>query len=71
MSRVDRLLDQARQAARLADRVHGVRSPISAAAWDVVSELLDVRSSTKKDPEFNWENHCSENPDSPECKIYE
>ncbi|MDJ0734798.1 MAG: CBS domain-containing protein [Nostocaceae cyanobacterium] len=66
-------LEAAREEARAICEEKGATSRECAAAWDVVEELqaeaADQRA--KKQQETSLQSYCEDNPDAPECRIYE
>ena len=69
-------LDAAREEARAICDEKGNTSKECAAAWDVVEELLaessDRRTLARQKPsEEGMAAFCSDNPDAPECRVYE
>ncbi|NEP60106.1 MAG: CBS domain-containing protein [Symploca sp. SIO2G7] len=67
-------LEAAREEARAICEAKGATSPECAAAWDAVEELqaeaADQRSA-KQDKSSSMKQYCDDNPDAPECRIYE
>ncbi|MEM9137780.1 MAG: CBS domain-containing protein [Cyanobacteria bacterium P01_F01_bin.42] len=70
---VEDRLEVAREEARAICKEKGDTSPDCAAAWDVVEELqmiaADQRSQATE--KTSMQTYCDENPDAPECRIYE
>ncbi|MEO1133307.1 MAG: Calvin cycle protein CP12 [Cyanobacteria bacterium J06639_1] len=48
----------------------GETDPHCRAAWDAVEEVLAARSH-KPSTESNFDRHCRDYPEAPECRIYE
>ena len=49
---------------------YGEGDPHCRAAWDAVEEVLAARSHQPKAPS-SLEQHCAENPDAVECRVYD
>lgn len=66
-------IEVAREEARRICDQRGPTSPECAAAWDVVEELQATASDQrrKEDSKTAFNTYCEENPDAPECRIYE
>ena len=69
-------LEAAREEARAICDAKGDTSKECAAAWDVVEELLAETSDRRAQAKFKPKEEgiaafCSENPDAPECRVYE
>jgi hypothetical protein len=65
-------IEQAREDARQAGEKHGKTSPEYIVAMDTLEELHQEaghRSAAK--PKSSLERHCSDNPEAPECLIYD
>lgn len=48
----------------------GETDPHCRAAWDAVEEVLAARSHAPSQSS-NFDRHCAEYPEAPECRIYE
>ena len=66
-------LEAAREEARAICATKGDTSPECAAAWDVVEELQAAAADLRleKKTSNSLRDYCAENPDAPECRIYE
>ena len=68
-------LEAAREEARAVCAAQGQTSQACAVAWDVVEELqaevADRRVATSSTGNSAMAAYCAENPDAPECRIYE
>lgn len=74
MSDIQEKIEQARQEAHAISEAKGATSPDAAAAWDVVEELQAEASHQRQqqsEAEPFFGQYCDENPDSPECLIYD
>ncbi|MBE9116734.1 CBS domain-containing protein [Lusitaniella coriacea LEGE 07157] len=67
-------LEVAREEARAICQEKGETAPECATAWDIVEELQATvadRRSRQKENQSSFETYCDENPNAPECRIYE
>lgn len=67
-------INQAREEARAACSTNGDTSSECAVAWDTVEELQAEASHKLHQPgqdRNSLEVYCDDNPDAPECRIYE
>jgi len=67
-------VEAAREEARAICEAKGATSPECAAAWDTVEELQAEAAhqrSAQQDQSSSMKQYCSDNPDAPECRIYE
>lgn len=66
-------IDAARQEARAICAEKGATSPECAAAWDEVEELQAAAAHQRQEKKktSSLEEYCANNPDAPECRIYE
>ncbi|NER23065.1 MAG: CBS domain-containing protein [Symploca sp. SIO1C2] len=67
-------VEAAREEARTICESKGATSPECAAAWDTVEELQAEAAhqrSAKQDQSSSMKQYCDDNPDAPECRIYE
>ncbi len=66
-------IDAARQDARAICAEKGATSPECAAAWDALEELQAIAADKRKEKKNSnsLKDYCAENPDAPECRIYE
>lgn len=73
MSDIQEQIERERQAAREVCSTEGAGSQNCANAWDTVEELSAEASHQKqKTPKkTSLEVYCDENPDAPECRVYE
>jgi hypothetical protein len=73
MSDIQEQIEKERQQARSVCDLEGAASGECAAAWDVVEELqAEASHQRQKAPQKNsLEQYCDNNPDAPECRLYE
>ena len=73
MSNIQEKIEQERQEARAVCDVEGGASPECAAAWDAVEELQAEASHQRENQpkKTSLEIYCDDNPDAPECRIYD
>ncbi|NES24459.1 MAG: CBS domain-containing protein [Symploca sp. SIO3E6] len=67
-------VEAAREEARAICEAKGATSPECAAAWDAVEELQAEAAhqrSAKQEQSSSMTQYCTDNPDAPECRIYE
>ncbi len=66
-------IEAARDEARAICATKGATSPECAAAWDVVEELQAAASHKRQEQaqSNSLQDYCADNPDAPECRIYE
>lgn len=71
MSMEDRI-EQAREAAHQAGEKHGKASPEFAVAMEILEELhQEAGHQRSSQPKTSLERFCSDNPESPECLLYD
>ncbi len=73
MSDIQERINQERQKAREVCSTEGDSSENCAVAWDTVEELQAEASHqrTKAPKKNSLEQYCDDNPDAPECRVYE
>ena len=66
-------LQKARAEAQQVCSIQGDTSPACAASWDVVEELQAALAHHRENHSHPsvFEDYCSENPDSFECRVYD
>lgn len=66
-------IEQERQNAREVCSTEGSSSAACAAAWDAVEEVQAEASHQRqsKPNETYFEKYCNNNPDAPECRVYD
>lgn len=72
-SNIEEQIEQERAEARAVCDSKGAESGECAAAWDVVEELqAEASHQRQKHPQKNsLEQYCDNNPEAPECRVYE
>lgn len=70
---IEEQIQQEREQARAVCDAKGVESGECAAAWDVVEELqAEASHQRQKHPQkSSFEQYCDNNPEAPECRVYE
>ena len=73
MSNIQEKIAQERENARAVCDLEGATSGECAAAWDAVEELAAEASHQKQNApkKSSLEQYCDNNPDAPECRLYE
>jgi hypothetical protein len=73
MSNIQDQIEQERKQAREVCDLEGATSGECAAAWDAVEELqAEAAHQRQEHPQkSSFEQYCDNNPDAPECRVYE
>jgi hypothetical protein len=73
MSNIQDQIEQERKQAREVCDLEGATSGECAAAWDAVEELQAAAAHQRQEhpQKSSFEQYCDNNPDAPECRVYE
>ena len=73
MSNIQEKIQKEKEQAREVCSIEGAASGECAAAWDAVEELqAEASHQREKNPQkSSLEQYCDNNPDAPECRLYE
>jgi hypothetical protein len=68
---LDNMLQAALEHARRLTEMYGTDKIEVAIAWEAVEELQVAKARQKAATQSAFARYCAENPDAPECRIYE